>query len=212
MVEEDREGTKPINRHKTWQIAERRKDKRKKKHPWSTKGGYIAPIFVPSTPNSELFNILKEIADKEAEPGLKFKILEKGGRTVKKSIQSPKPTATGGCGSQDCVACRGGTQNSLCRKSNMQYKYRNLYSRGKEHENNYRKDSPQSFMIKHQTEKHYGEAANFTAKVTVCFKDSFSRQISEGVYIRRSNCEVLNSKAEWHQPALWRVRNELTTD
>ena len=40
----------------------------------STKGGYIAPIFVPSTPNSELFNLLKEVADKEAEPGLKFKI------------------------------------------------------------------------------------------------------------------------------------------
>ena len=85
---------------------------------------------------------------------------------------------------------------------------RNLYTRGKEHENNYRKDSPQSFMTKYQTEKHYGEAADFTAKVTVCFKNSFSRQISQGVYIRRSDCEVLNSKAEWHQPALWRVRNE----
>jgi hypothetical protein len=88
----------------------------------------------------------------------------------------------------------------------------NLYTRGREHENNYMKNSPQSFMNKHQTEKHYGEIADFTAKVTGCFKDSFSRQISEGVYIRRSNCEVLNSKAEWHQPALWRVRNELTTD
>ena len=201
-----------------------------KRHKWSTKGGYIAPIFVPSTPNSELFNILKEVADKEAEPGLKFKILERGGRTVKSSVQSPNPTSTGECGSQDCVACRGGSQNSLCRKSNVQYQFtcnlcppesksayigetaRNLYTRGKEHENNYRKESPQSFMTRHQTEKHYGEAADFTAKVTGCFTDCFSRQISEGVYIRRSNCDVLNSKAEWHQPALWRVRSELTSD
>ena len=67
---------KAINRHKTWKLAERRKDKRKKKNAWSNKEGYIAPIFVPSTPNSELFNILKEVTDKEAEPGLTFKILE----------------------------------------------------------------------------------------------------------------------------------------
>jgi hypothetical protein len=126
--------------------------------------------------------------------------------------------------------CRGGNRNSLCRKSNIQYQFlcnmctpdnqsvyigetaRNLYSRGKEHENNYRKDSPQSFINKHQNDKHYGEVADFTAKVTGCFKDCFSRQISEGVHIRRSDYEVLNSKAEWHQPALWRVRTELTTD
>ena len=87
---------------------------------------------------------------------------------VKDSVQSPHPTATGECGKQDCLVCKGGTQNSLCRKSNV--------------------------------------------KVIGCFKDSFSRQISEGVHIRRSSYDVLNSKAEWHQPALWRVRNELTTD
>ena len=74
------------------------------------------------------------------------------------------------------------------------------------------KDSPQSFMTIDQTEKHYGEAADFIAKVTGCFKECFSCQISEGVYIRRSNCEVLNSKSDWYQPALCRVRNELTTD
>ena len=54
--------------------------------------------------------------------GLTFKILEKGGRTVKTSIQSPNPTATGACGSQDCVACRGGHKthsvgNPMCSTS-----------------------------------------------------------------------------------------------
>ena len=67
-------------------------------------------------------------------------------------------------------------------------------------------------MTKHQTEKHHGAEADFAAKVTSSFRDCLSRQVSEGVYIRRSEYEVLNSKAEWHQPALWRLRSELTKE
>jgi hypothetical protein len=59
----------------------------------------------------------------------------------------------------------------------------NLYTRGKEHKNIYRKDSPQSFINKHHNEKHYGEVADFTAMVTGYFTDCFSRKISEGVHI-----------------------------
>ena len=64
-------------------------------------------------------------------------------------------------------------------------------------------------MWQHQVDRHEGAEADFTAKVTQSFRDCLSRQVSEGVYIRRSDKEVLNSKSEWHQPALWRVQNEL---
>jgi hypothetical protein len=44
------------------------------------------------------------------------------------------------------------------------------------------------------------------------FKESLSRQIVEGVAIRRCDKIVMNSKAEWHQPAIWRVRSELSRE
>ena len=79
MVKEDEEGVRPLYRPKDWNIVARRKEKEKKKHSWSTKGGHIAPIFVPPTPNSELANELKIIADNEAEAGVHFKIVETSG-------------------------------------------------------------------------------------------------------------------------------------
>ena len=54
-----------------------------------------------------------------------------------------------------------------------------------------------------------GQPADFDAKVTVTFRDCLSRQVSEGVHIRRCKTDTMNSKSEWHQPALWRVRSEI---
>jgi hypothetical protein len=94
MVQEDSQGTIPVNRPKKWQEKERADIMRKKMHNWSTKGGCIAPIFVPSTPNGELAKELKAMADMEAVPGMKFKIIESGGRTLKQEVQRSNPTAT----------------------------------------------------------------------------------------------------------------------
>ena len=69
-----------------------------------------------------------------------------------------------------------------------------------------------SFVQKHMAEHHQGQQKNFTGKVIKTNKDSFSRQIREGVYIRRCNKEMLNSKTEWFQPPLYRVRNEVVRE
>ena len=61
------------------------------------------------------------------------------------------------------------------------------------------------FIKQHQDEHHYGMEADFGAKVTGSFRDALSRQVSEGVFIRRGGKSILNNKSEWHQPALWRV-------
>ena len=89
---------------------------------------------------------------------------------------------------------------------------RNLYTRGREHAANYQKKDGESFMAKHQRDRHFGADADFQTRVRSSFKDCLSRQVSEGVYIRRCEKETLNSKAEWHQPALWRVRSELSRE
>ena len=204
------------------------KDKKKKKHSWSNKGGHVAPIFVPPTPNSELASMLKDVVDRESEGGVSFKIVETGGKTVKTVVQKSNPTATAGCTDLECIACRQGRgEGGNCRGSGINYevecqmcpdgersKYigessRNLFTRGREHERLSRNRSKKSFMRKHQQEKHQSRGGEFTAKVTGSARDCLTRQVREAVEIRRCPVTVMNSKSEWHQPALWQVQNEI---
>ena len=48
------DGECPLNRPSGYRKKERRKEKQKKKRDWGTKGGFIAPIIIPATPNGEL--------------------------------------------------------------------------------------------------------------------------------------------------------------
>ena len=228
MKEEDSKGIRPLFRPKGWMADERRKKKKSKKQNWSTTGGYVAPIFVPPTPNGELARELRMIADREAELGVKFKVIESGGLTIRRQVQKSNPTANTGCQDDRCYACKFGQgEGGNCTRSNIEYQFecqlcppgdqavyigetsRNLFTRALEHTANYRNRKRNSFMNKHQTNKHNNEEANFKAKVTGSFKDCLTRQVSEGVSIRRCNVEVLNMKTEWHQPPLWRVQSEL---
>ena len=91
---------------------------------------------------------------------------------------------------------------------------RNLYTRAKEHLDTYRYrvrgGKKESFILKHQVEKHDCREPNFTAKVTKTFTDCLTRQVSESIFIRRTEEDILNSKSEWHQPSLFRVQQEVT--
>ena len=234
MVKEDLEGTRPLHRPRDWNVDERRINKRNKKHSWSDKGGYTAPILVPATPNSELLHLLRKVAEDEAAPGVKFKVIEKGGTQVKHIAQKSNPTATPGCADLACVSCKV-DRKAGCRQSNVCYEMdcqecsreairtdreqdrtvyvgetsRNLFTRGKEHWYKYQTNHSDSFMTKHQEEHHDSQQADFTAKVTGKYSNCLSRQVAEGVAIRRCKCNVLNGKSEWHQPALWKVRSEI---
>jgi hypothetical protein len=106
--EEVDNGVRPMFRKKEWEADRRRMDKQKKRHSWSTKGGHIAPIMVPSTPEGELADILRKVVQAEKNVDLKFKIIETGGRTVKSLLQRSNPTATAGCSAGECIACKGG--------------------------------------------------------------------------------------------------------
>ena len=63
-------------------------------------------------------------------------------------------------------------------------------------------------ITKVQGEKHNGEEADFNFKVFKSFKDPLSRQIFEGVQLRRATGEVLDSKLEYYQQATDTVRKE----
>ena len=61
-------------------------------------------------------------------------------------------------------------------------------------------------------QRHQGKQSRFRAKVTRTNKDSFSRQIREGVMIRRAKRETLNSKSEWFQPPIFQMRSEVVRE
>ena len=228
MVKDDQDGVRPMYRPKEWNVVARRKEKEKKKNSWATRGGHIAPIFVPPTPNSELATALREIAEKEAENGVMFKVVESGGRSVKSIVQKSNPTATVGCTDAACLPCKTGAgDGGNCRSCSINYevecqlcpeeqrsKYvgetaRNLFTRGKEHVSSYRTGKAKSFMRKHQRREHQGMPGEYKARVTGRYKDCLTRQVREAVLIRRSKVPVLNSKTEWHQPALFQIQQEL---
>ena len=75
--------------------------------------------------------------------------------------------------------------------------------------NKLRRKEENSFMYKHQVEKHGGTDVDFQMKVVKKFKDPLSRQVTEAVLIKNHRGELLNSKAEFHQPPLVRIRSEI---
>ena len=86
---------------------------------------------------------------------------------------------------------------------------RDLFTRGIHHEENFKTKNPKSFMLKHQREEHQGIGGSYTANVTGTAKDCLNRQVREAVHLRRSSVPILNSKTEWHQPALFRIQREI---
>ena len=69
-----------------------------------------------------------------------------------------------------------------------------------------------SFVIRHTEQCHKGMEADFRARVTSQNRDSLSRQVREGVLIRRETRELMNSKSEWFQPPIYRIRNEIVRE
>ena len=228
--EDHKNGTRPIYRPKNWKKDERRRNKESKRYEWSTKGGYIAPIFVPSSPGGELAKEMRRVAQAEATKEIRFKIVEMGGRTLKSELQRSNPTATPGCTEEDCLGCSEGRgRGGKCHRNNVNYiiecqlcpdgnkaayigeTARNLFTRCKEHMYTYSMNKD-SFINKHMEEKHDGMEARMAAKVTHSNKDCLTRQVREGVLIRRHSSTLLNTKSEWFQPAVYRVQSEMVRD
>ena len=80
---------------------------------------------------------------------------------------------------------------------------------GKDHESKLRRKDQNSFMYRHLMEKHDGEPVQFQMKVVKTFKDPLSRQVTEAVLIKNHRGELLNSRSEFHQPPLVRIRSEI---
>ena len=230
-------GVSPLNRLPGFRKVERRKEKQQKRKGWSQKGGYTAPIIIPATPDGILAKKLREVAESEATPGLRLKIVERGGKRLGNVLSKPNPTSSDHCIRKDhpkakkrCVGCNQNGGISNCQTSNCVYKYeceidgcsgtyigetsRNVYTRSLEHSGKYDKNNSDSFILKHQNEYHNGEPANVKVKFVKSFKDAMSRQISEAVTIFKTQEEgkiLMNSKSEWRQASMVEMREQVVT-
>ena len=227
-VKESDEGGEPLNRGKDYKRIERVQQKKMKKKQWNKKGGYSAPIIVPATPHSELAKMLREVCNKETDKKLRFKIVEKGGDTVERRLVKPNPMGSDDCGKEDCVVCKQPGGGKMCHKCNINYhakcehkmcdsnnvkylgeSFRNMYSRGAEHERKRMKKDESSFMHRHDIETHPDDPPNWSFKVIKSFRDPLSRQVSEAIHIKNHEGILLNSKSEFFQPPLVKIRKEI---
>ena len=170
---------------------------------------------------------MKKVARDEEKEYIRFKIVEMGGNTLKRELQKSNPTATPGCSKRECLGCRRQRgEGGQCHKNNINYQIecvlceeqtptvyigetsRNLYTRGGEHLQRNRVEEDY-FMSEHMKEKHPGLEESFRATVTHTNKDCLTRQIREGVLIRRTKKALMNTKSEWFQPPLYQIRSEI---
>ena len=217
VLSRDVDGNRPMYRPKEWNREERLKLKKGKKVNWYKQGGFESVIFVPATPRSALQKSYQEVV---RDSGIKIRVVERAGRTVKTFLQRSNPFRTQFCDKEDCFVCISGGKGD-CRASGVtyeiscvqcktidqpvRYKYigetaRNAYSRGKEHLAGLRNKSKTSCLWEHCRDIHCGEVVNFQMSVLKRYKnDCMLRQIMESVIIENSeNNTLLNTKSEFN--------------
>ena len=94
MLRKDSEGVEPLYRSKDWNRSERLKTKESKKKNWFKNDGSDAVFFVKATPGSTLAEKCKA---EFKRAGLKIKVVERSGRSVKKNLVKSNPFKKRGC-------------------------------------------------------------------------------------------------------------------
>ena len=224
IIEKDRNGEQPLYRPRHWKRTERRKRKRAQKENWYRKGGNKTVIFVPSTPHSQLKKKYQDIVEKT---GLKVKIVEKSGKTLKSIIQKSNPFKQPKCSMVDeCLVCRGGRGD--CRREGITYeircdrckcKYvgetsRTGHYRANQHTAALARRDKGSVLWRHTSQAHCTNDPDeplpqYRMVVTGYHETALERQITEAVKINNTPSELrLNTREEWGHTRL--VRTKLT--
>ena len=181
-------------------------------------------LFVPATPGSKLRKMYQKEIKKS---GIRIRIVERSGETVKSMLQRSNPFRATNCGREDCFICTT-TGVGNCYAENMTYKiscddeecireYKgessfNGYKRGKEQMAGLRGRTEKSGLWKHCQTDHAGVMQSFSMKVTGTFKDdSMLRQITEAVQIENTDQNALiNTRGEWNMTRTPRMNIQTT--
>ena len=127
IVEDDRNGVKPIYRSKEWKEKNKWNAKKtfKKENWWKGKEQVKnkSVIFVPATPGGELVKLFKEIEKeqrKENKDLMNFQIIEQTGVSLEKQFQKSNPFKEQNCEKSDCIVCDG--TGVKCRTEGVGYR------------------------------------------------------------------------------------------
>ena len=226
-TEEQRGGT-PFYRKRSWKRNERRKEKIDKGRNWYKKGGSESVLFIAATPESELKNLLQKEIEKSP---FKIKVVEKSGTKLVRLLQKNDPFKRKECkDDQKCMVCSKGDTGG-CRESGVTYQIsclsnietgngcgsiyvgetgRNGYSRGLQHQDDYRHQRDSSVLWKHCVQKHDSTRQEFQMKIVDRVRnDPTKRQILEATRIRKVPAEnAMNSKGEWNSNRVPRISIE----
>ena len=221
MVDVERNGGRPVNRLRSINQIQRKKDKMNKKTKWYKNGGYATVLFIPCTPGGTLAKRMREIEERgRSDRGWRVKIVEVGGQTLKAQLCKSNPWSGNPCGHSQCFACREG-EGGDCRRKNVGYKItcseckrayhgetsRNMFCRGKEHLRALTQRKKESVLWEHCESEHEGRQISFKMEATGFFREPLSRQVDEAVRIYNAP-NNLNRRNEWRKTAVPRAMYE----
>jgi hypothetical protein len=233
MLEDDKNGTKPLFRAREWNKDKRDEIKRNKKVNWyknpaKSNINYKSVLFVPPTPGGILAKELKkreEELNKYSEE--RIKVIEKGGIKVENILTKKDPFLKDKCTEKLCPICKNESNkvNVVCNSNNVGYRWvcttcqsrnkvkvyegessRSARLRGIEHLKQYIGKKEDSVLYKHKVLEHNNEDVEFKMEITGVFQDALSRQAEESVRIQsRKGSELMNSKSQFNHPPIARV-------
>ena len=218
-------GERPLHRPRDYQTEQRWKQKAMTKTTWYRPDSAVG--FIPATPDGLLAKEIQNIVSEEAARlNMTVKIVETGGVSLKDHLVKMDLT---GCFYNDCYLCQSGTKGGSHTRSGVHYsgecvlcsedgkvsRYdgesgRSGYWRTtKFHKVDILKKSDKNAFAKHLSIFHrdnIGDPTAFKFKVESTHSKCLERQVSEGIAITNSKADhILNSKSEFHQPAVRRI-------
>ena len=156
--------------------------------------------------------------------GLRIKLVERTGRTLKSELQRSNPFRKDNCERNDCFVCTT-TGKGNCEAESVTYALKckgesclrkmykgetasNGYTRGVEHLGKLAaRNIDQSPLRRHCVDEHRGEVQAFEMSITGVYRnDAMIRQITEAVQIENTDVNILmNDRAEWNMTPLPRT-------
>jgi hypothetical protein len=229
LMEDSKEGGRPLYRNAEYKKEERRKEKEKKSVTWYRGKGEVpnlAPLIVDPTEGGQLKKELARICNLFKEThNIGVLLMERGGQKSSSDIRS-NPLGTKLCKRENCPICREENSKGGCQGGGVGYEHqcntcltetgkitlyhgessKSGYERGLQHADGLRKEKEDNVMWKHSAIHHGGVHAKFTMKITGRFAKCLERQEDEGTRVRESKADILmNSMTQWHQPPIKRV-------
>ena len=120
MVEESREGIRPLHRPKMWNRTKIKNKKLRKRNNWYKSGGAESIIFVPCTPNEDL---KKRYEEEIRKSKFNIKIVERSGNKIRNLLHRKDPFKKESCDRPNCFVCTSdGKGKQICNKENIVYK------------------------------------------------------------------------------------------